>query len=102
MASNRPLLQEPFDSIINNVFLFARLNYTPSKNFAIKTYAHFGALKQIGDYYVKGDFLWNIPKIGQVELGLIAQHYAPSLLQRRLIVTQQTIWNNNFNRTYCN
>ena len=96
------LNQEPLDSTINNLFLFARLNYTPSKKLAIKTYAHFGALKQIGDYYIKGDFLWDIPVIGQVELGLIAQHYAPSLLQRRLIVTQQTIWNNNFSNTFEN
>ena len=96
------LHQEPIDSTINNVFLFARLNYTPSKRLKIKTYAHFGALKQIGDYYIKGDFFLNIPKIGQLELGLIAQHYAPNLLQRRFIVTQQTVWNNQFNNTFEN
>jgi len=96
------LNQEPLDSTINNLFLFARLNYTPSKRLAIKTYAHFGALKQIGDYYIKGDFLLNVPKIGQLEVGLIAQHYAPNVLQRRLIVTQQTIWNNQFSNTFEN
>ena len=94
--------QEPVDSTINNVFLFAKLNYTPSKRLEIKTYAHFGALKQIGDYYIKGDFLIQIPRIGQLEAGLIAQHYAPNLLQRKLYVTQQKIWDNNFSNTFEN
>ena len=94
--------QEPVDSSLNNVFLFGKIQYTPSERLKIKTYAHFGALKQIGDYYVKGDFLLNLPKIGQLELGLIAQHYSPSLLQQQLYITQQNIWSNNFSKTFEN
>ena len=94
--------QEPIDSSQHNAFLFGKIQFTPSERLKINTYAHLGILKQAGDYYAKGDFLLNLPKIGKLELGLIAQHYSPTLLQRQLYVTQQNIWKNNFNKTFEN
>lgn len=94
--------QEPIDSSLHNIFLFGKIQYTPSERLKIHTYAHLGMLKQVGDYYIKGDFLFNLPKVGKLELGLIAQHYSPSLLQRQFYVTQQPIWQNNFKKTFEN
>jgi len=82
--------------------LFGNIQYTPSERLKILAYAHLGVVGQRDDYYLKGDFLWDLPKIGKLELGIIAQRYTPSLLQQELIVTQQKIWNNNFNKTFEN
>ncbi len=94
--------QEPVDSSLHNAFLFGKIQFTPSEKLKINTYAHLGILKQAGEYYAKGDFLLNLPKIGKVELGLIAQHYSPTLLQKQLYITQLKVWNNNFNKTFEN
>ncbi len=89
------LEQEPIDSTINNLFLFGNIQFTPSKRLNIKTYGHLGTLNQIGDYYIKGDFLWDSKKLGKLEFSLTNQLYTPSLLQRQFYVTSQNAWQNN-------
>lgn len=96
------LQQEPIDSNINNAFLFGKIEFTPSKRLKIKTYGHFGMLKQIGDYYLKGDFLWDSKKLGKLEFSLTNQLYTPSLFQRQFYVTSQNVWLNNFKKVFEN
>ncbi len=96
------LNQEPIDSTINNVFVFGKIQFTPSKRLKIKAYGHFGTLKQIGDYYLKGDFLWDSKKLGKIEFSLTNQLYTPSLLQRQFYVTAQNAWQNNFKKVFEN
>jgi len=96
------LQQEPIDSNINNAFLFGKIEFTPSKRLKIKTYGHFGVLKQIGDYYLRGDFLWDSKKLGKLEFSLTNQLYTPSLLQRQFYVTSQKVWFNNFKKVFEN
>ena len=96
------LQQSPIDSNFQNVFIFGNAAYTPSPKLKIVTYAHLGVLGQIGDYYVKGDALVALPKIGELKLGLIAQHYAPNLLQQQLYVSDSLVWKNNFSNTFEN
>ena len=96
------LSQEPIDSTINNVFLFGKIQFTPSERLNVKAYGHFGALKQIGDYYLKGDFLWDSKKLGKIEFSLTNQLYTPSLLQRQFYVTAQNAWQNNFKKVFEN
>ncbi len=96
------LRQDPIDSTINNIFLFGDVQFTPSKRLQIKTYGHLGMLKQIGDYYLKGDFLWDTKKLGKIEFSLTNQLYTPSLLQRQFYVTAQKAWQNNFKKVFEN
>ena len=90
--------QEPYDSNLNNIFLFGKMDITPSERLFIKSYWHLGIGKQAGDYYLKGDFLWGTQKLGKINFSLTNQMYSPSLIQQRFLVTQQEIWNNNFNK----
>ena len=92
------LFQEPFDSSINNVFLFGKVQFTPSDRLKINTYAHLGIADHAGDYYLKGDFFWDTKKLGRIDLSFINQFYRPSLIQQRFISTQTTIWDNDFNQ----
>lgn len=90
------------DSTAHNLFLFGTIQYTPSDRLKVHAYAHLGLAGQGGDYYAKGDFLLDFPKVGKVELGLITQQYAPNLLQQQLLITQQPIWATNFSKTFEN
>lgn len=92
------LYQEPVDSSIHNLFLFGKIQFTPSERLKINTYAHLGMLSHVGDYYVKGDFLLDTKKLGKIELSLTNQFYKPSLIQQRFISTQTPIWQNNFKK----
>jgi len=92
------LFQEPFDSTINNVFLFGKVQFTPSERLKINTYGHFGVADHLGDYYLKGDFFWDTKKLGRIDLSITNQFYRPSLIQQRFISTQTTIWDNAFNQ----
>jgi len=96
------LEQAPIDSTINNLFLFGKIEFTPSERLKIKTYGHIGTLKQIGDYYIKGDFLWDTKKLGKIEFSLTNQLYTPSLLQRQFYVTSQKVWLNDFKKVFEN
>ncbi|MEM6317472.1 MAG: putative porin [Bacteroidota bacterium] len=91
--------QEPIDSTVNNLFLFGKIAFTPSDRLRINTYGHFGTLRQIGDYYLKGDFLWDTRKLGKIELSVINQLYSPTLFQRSFYVFQQNVWQNDFKKT---
>lgn len=94
--------QSPIDSNFQNVFIFGNAAYTPSSKLKINTYAHLGILGQIGDYYLKGDALVALPKIGALKLGLIAQNYTPNLLQQQLYVSDSLVWKNDFSNTFEN
>jgi len=94
--------QEPIDSNFQNVFIFGNAAYTPSERLKIIAYAHLGVLGQIGDYYLKGDALLALPKLGEVKIGLVAQNYAPSLIQQQLYISESLVWKNDFSNTFEN
>jgi hypothetical protein len=94
------LYQEPFDSTIHNLFLFGKMHFTPSDRLKIKTYGHLGMFKQIGDYFLKGDFLWDTKKLGRINFSIQNQLYSPSLANRRMIITHNTIWQNDFKKVF--
>lgn len=84
------------DSTINNLFLFGNIQFTPSDRLKINTYGHLGVGQQVGDYYAKGDFLWNTKKLGRLNLSITQQLRTPSLVQRQFYVTQNNVWYNTF------
>jgi len=90
------------DSTINNIFLFGNVQFTPSDRLKINAYGHLGIGQQAGDYYAKGDFLWDTKKLGTLNLSLIQQLRTPSLVNRRFYVTQNRVWQNDFSKTFEN
>lgn len=94
------LKQEPVDTnAINNLFLTARLNFSPSERLRLNTYAHLGIGANAGDYRLSGELFLNLKKIGTLRLEATNQLYSPSLLPQRLYITQQEIWKNSFGKT---
>ena len=94
--------QEPLDSSLHNLFLYGKLQYTPSKRLNIKAYGHLGTLRQIGDYFLQADLLWDTKKLGALRLGLQQQLRTPGLFQRQFVVTQTPVWQNDFRKVFEN
>ncbi|MCF8246297.1 MAG: putative porin [Saprospiraceae bacterium] len=94
------LKQEPVDTgAIQNLFLTARLNFSPGDRLRLNTYAHLGIGANAGDYRVSGELFLNLKKIGTLRLEAVNQLYSPSLLPQRFYVTQEEMWKNDFGKT---
>jgi len=92
--------QEPVDtSAIHNLFLTARLNFSPGERLRLRSYAHLGIGANAGDYRLSGELFLNLKKIGSLRLEAVNQLYSPSLLPQRFYVTQQEVWKNSFGKT---
>ncbi len=92
--------QEPLDSrTIQNLFLTARLNFSPGERLRLNTYAHLGIGANAGDYRLSGELFLNLKKIGTLQLEAVNQLYSASLLPERFYVTQQEVWSNDFGKT---
>ena len=92
--------QENEKRTVNNLFLHGRLNFNPKDRLKINTYFHYGLLANLGDYRVKGNLEYNLPTLGSLEIGLVQQAYAPSLIANRLILSETLIWENDFNKIF--
>lgn len=91
------LNQEPRDTILNNLFLVGKWNLkTKNDRLGLQAKAHFGILDNGGDYLIDGQAYLALEKLGRLDARLISQRYSPSILQYRLFISQQEIWNNNF------
>ena len=92
--------QEPMSFSRNNLIAMGRWNFTPTEVIKMETYAHLNLLgSNIGDYRISGDAYLNVRNVGSLKLSAVNQLYAPNLIQERLYVSQQPIWNNGFNKT---
>lgn len=91
--------QEPVDTIVNNLFLTGKFDFTPSERLKIKTYAHLGLWDQAGDYHINGSLFFALKKLGQLEVKASQQLYEPNLLQTRLFVAEQEKWNQDWSKT---
>jgi hypothetical protein len=93
------LEQEPLDSSINHVILRGQWNFAPSDRMNVKTHLMYNLLANIGDYRIGGDLYLDFKKVGNFEASLVNQLYSPTLLQQRMIISEQTLWQNNFDKT---
>jgi Putative porin len=92
--------QEPVDtSIIHNLFLTGRLNFSPSERLRLNTYAHLAIGANAGDFRLSGELFLNLKKIGTLQVEAVNQLYSPSLLPQRFYVTQKEVWKNSFRKT---
>ena len=90
--------QEPLDSVLNNLFLTAKINFSLKDRLRLNTYGHYGILANGGDYYLNGILFFDLVKAGKLELEATSQRYTPSLIQKRIFFSKDEFWNNDFKK----
>jgi len=83
----------------NNLFLFGKWNFQPSKLLALKTAAHFGILDNAGDYRAEADLVFSVDDWGILKGQFVNQLYEPSIIQEKFNFNITPFWNNNFQKT---
>ncbi len=94
------LNQEPVDSTLHNLILSGQYHFSPGNRLQLKTYAHLGLAANRGDYRLGGRLFVDLLKGGRLELEVLQQRYAPSLLAYRIFVTEQQLWRNDFDKGF--
>lgn len=94
------LHQEPKDTVITNLFLQGRWNFSPSERLDIQTYADLGLIDNAGDYRLSGELFFDLEKAGRIKATALHQSYSPNLIQHRHYVSQQPLWQNDWQKTF--
>ncbi|MEY4935694.1 MAG: hypothetical protein RIS64_2053 [Bacteroidota bacterium] len=96
----RQINEEPLNYTNQNVLITGRWNFSPNDQLRLESYAHFNVLgANLGDYRVSGNLYLNLKNIGSLQATFLNQLSEPSLLEKRLFVSQRKLWDNNFNKT---
>jgi hypothetical protein len=96
----RQINEEPLNYSNQNVLITGRWHFSPNDQLRLESYAHFNALgANLGDYRVSGNLYLNLKNIGSLQATFLNQLSEPSLLEKRLFVSQRKLWDNNFNKT---
>jgi hypothetical protein len=93
------LTQTRADSTINNLFLTGRYRFNPNQRLLIDLSGHFGVWDNAGDYRLSGVLYFDFNKLGRLKLEGLNQLYEPNLMQHRLYLSEQLVYNNNFDKT---
>lgn len=91
--------EEPGDSSVNNLLLRGRLEIQPSTRFQLRAAALLDVLDNAGDYQARAELNVGLGEVAALRIGFINQLYSPTLVQQRLFVTQEAVWQNNFKKT---
>ncbi|MCB0704637.1 MAG: hypothetical protein KDC34_04980 [Saprospiraceae bacterium] len=92
------LKQEPLEENLNNLFLRGRWDFTPGPAFQASAYAHLGFLSNIGDFRLSGKLATALADWFQLEGQAVFQQRSPTLLENRMFISQQEIWNESFRK----
>lgn len=96
------LNQEPVDTTINNLFLIGDwdLILGEQQSYGLKLKAHFGLLDNRADYLLQGNLFFGLPKQNaQLNISASSRGYEPTLQQFRVYVSQQKLWETDFQKT---
>lgn len=91
--------QEPFDSVVNNLFLIGQAAFRPNPRLDVEVFGHFGLWDNAGDYRVAGRLRIPLGKVAQFEAGAENQLFSPNWMQRQLILTERFIWRRDLAKT---
>lgn len=94
--------QEPLDTTINNLFLIGDwdLALGEKQNYGLKLKGHFGLLDNRADYLLQGDLFFGFGKKDiKFKLSASSRGYQPTLQQYQVYVSQEKIWQNDFQKT---
>ncbi len=93
------LNQEPVETYQQQLFVQGDIKYTVFKRFSLEANGHFGILDYAGDYRLHGQLGIDLKKLGNVSVALTNQNYSPTVLENRLFVSRQLVWENDFRKT---
>jgi|GEM_PF-535559 len=91
--------QEPQDSTMQELRVSANLETSIANVFDLDAYAHYELGANFGDYLLKGSARLKLGKLGQFEGQILQHQYAPNLIQYRLFISQEAVWENDFKKT---
>ncbi|MCP4438076.1 MAG: putative porin [Aureispira sp.] len=89
------LNQQPEKTQIHNLFAGLIAEGRPEQAFRYKVKGQIGWAKQTWDYYVNGQVGYDFGKFGYVEGKALFQRYQPSLVERRILISWDEVWDNN-------
>jgi len=81
---------------VNNILLKGKLLFTPNSSIHLKSQLQLGFLRSAGNLLFENELDLDIYKGQKIKLGFNFSRYNPSYLQDELILTQSSIWQNNF------
>jgi hypothetical protein len=87
------------DSTLNNLFLTGRYRLNPSERLLVDLNARLGVWDNAGDYRLSGILYFDFKKLGRLKLEGINQLSSPGLMEHRLNLSEQQVYNNNFDKT---
>ncbi len=91
--------QEPHDSLLQELRVSGKLSTSIANVFDLNAYAHYELGANLGDYLLKGEAKLKLRSLGTLEGALLQHQYAPDLIQYRVFISQQLIWENDFKKT---
>ncbi len=91
--------QEPERFSRNDLFVTARLKTKLQEFFDLEANGQIGIGSNAGDYTLSGKLSTGIQDKATLELTAMQQLYQPTLIQERLFVSQDLVWNNQLKRT---
>ena len=91
--------QEPRDTTINNLLLTGKIGLRPGERWRLSAEGLLALWDQAGDFQLKGRIDMDLRKAGQLSLFVRNQLYTPTLLQGRFFLTQQELYQTDFQKT---
>ena len=88
--------QEPELYTTNEIFLNGKINIGLKDRVEISGDAYVGVLDALGEYKIEGLAALRAGNLGELEFGILSYQRKPNLLESRLYVSQQLVWDNDF------
>lgn len=93
------LRQEPEDTILQEVFAGGKWRLVPVEALRIEVDGQLGLLGSAGDYQLHGQMELDLGDWGMFSGSVLSQLYRPTVVQNQFFVTQQAVWQHDFNKT---
>jgi len=90
--------QEPIQSTLNEVFFNSSVRLTFTKRLDLRASGYVELTGQEGDFNLQGELRYRIPKLGRLSAKAGVYQRSANILEQRLYVTQNLIWQNDFNK----
>ena len=97
---NHKINQEPLNFNRSDLFLEGEAYKQFTRFIDLKARAHIGLLNRTGDFLLQGNLGVQTGKIGKLNASLRIQNYSPSLLESSLYISQTSVWDNAFSKTF--
>lgn len=90
--------QEPRVSLVQELRVSGKLSTSIANVFDLNAYGHYEFGANLGDYLLKGEAKLKLGSLGTLEGALLQHQYAPNLIQHRVFISQELIWENDLRK----